>query len=180
MRPLFKLMPLPPPRQLTALIAIALATLTLAAGTAEARCTLSDVKMTKTFPSGDLGRVNANDQAIIQFTLPTDCPITNPPLNLCVVVWDNSPCDQDTNGDNRCDGDYVGGAGVNTRTGWTKTGRARFCRADLLAENRALPGIANASTTMLISTARGQNEQSHLSLIMYNPGRALVIPINKF
>ena len=165
---------------MTALIAIALAVLTLAAGTAEARCTLSDVKMTKTFPLGDLGRLRPNDQAIIQFTLPADCPIANPPLNLCVVVWDNSPCDQDTNMDNRCDGDYVGAAGVNTQTGWTKTGRARFCRADLLAENQTLPGSANAFVTMLISASRGQNQQSHLSLIMYNPGRALVIPINKF
>ncbi len=163
---------------MTALIAIALAALT--AGTAEARCTLSDVKMTKTFPSGDLGRLRSSDQAIIQFGLPTDCPIANPPLNLCVVVWDNSPCDHDADPGNRCDGNYVGSAGVNTQTGWTKTGRAKFCRADLLAENQALPGMANASVTMLISTSRGQNQQSHLSLIMYNPGRALVIPINKF
>ncbi len=165
---------------MTALIAIALVVLTLAAGTAEARCTLSDVKMIKTFPLGELGRLIPNDQAIIRFTLPTDCPIANPPLNLCVVVWDNSPCDQSTNVDNRCDGDYVGSAGVNTQTGWTETGRARFCRADLLAEHQALPGIANVFTTMLISTSRGQNQQSHLSLIMYNPTRFLVIPISKF
>ena len=172
--------PPPPPRQLTALIAIALAALTLAAGTAEARCTLSDVKMTQTWPLGDLGRLTPNDQAIIQFALPNDCPIANPPLNLCVVVWDNSPCDQDTNIDNRCDGDYVGSAGVNMQAGWTKTGRARFCRADLLSEQQGIPGTANATSTMLISTSRGRNEQSHLSLIMYNPGRSLVIPINKF
>ncbi len=172
--------PPPPPRQLTALIAIALAALTLAAGTAEAQCTLSDVKMIRTYPSGDLGRLRPNDQAIIQFALPSDCPIANPPLNICVVVWDNSPCDHDADPDNRCDGDYVGAAGVNTQTGWTKTGRARFCRADLLSEHTGLPGIANVFTTMLISTSRGQNQQSHLSLIMYNPGRALVMPINKF
>ncbi len=172
--------PPPPPRQLTALINIALAVLTLAAGTAEARCTLSDVKMTKTWPSGDLGRLIPNDEAIIRFALPADCPIANPPLNVCVVVWDNGPCDQDADLDNRCDGNYVGGAGVNTQTGWGETGRARFCGAGLLAENRTSPGTAITFITMLISASRGQNQQSHLSLIMYNPGRSLVIPINPF
>ncbi len=155
--------------------------LTLAAGTAEARCTLSDVKMTKTYPLGDVGRLVPNDEVIINFGLPADCPIANPPLNVCVVVWDNSPCDQDTNFDNRCDGDYVGSAGVNTQAGgWRETGRARFCGAGLLAESSISPGTANTNITMLISTSRGLNQQSHLSLIMYNPGRSLVIPINRF
>ena len=157
-----------------------LAVLTLAAGTAEARCTLSDVKMTKTWPRGDLSRIYPNDGAIIQFALPADCPIANPPLKVCVVVWDNSPCRQNTNLDNRCDGNYVGGAGVNTQAGWSETGRARFCGAGLLAESRGSPGTAITTKTMLISTSRGLNQQSHLSLIMYNLGRSLVMPINRF
>ncbi len=118
--------------------------------------------------------------ARVQFALPADCPIANPPLNVCVVVWDNSPCDQSTNFDNRCDGNYVGGAGVDTQAGWRETGRARFCGADMLVENQFSPGTAITTKTLLISTSRGQNQQSRLSVIMYNPGRALVIPINPF
>ncbi len=176
--------PPPPPRQLTALIAIALAALTLAAGTAEARCTLSDVKMTKTFPSGNPGRLTPNDSVIINFELPADCPVANPPLEVCVVVWDNSPCDRELDSiANRCDGNYAGAAGVNMAAGWSKNGRSVFCRSDLLIESPT-PGVANSAVTMLISTAygdvfksRNQNRQSHLALIMYEPARALVIPI---
>ncbi len=156
---------------------------TLAAGTAEARCTLGDVKMAKAFPVGNLGRFAPNDQVIIRFALPADCPVANPPLEVCVVVWDNSPCDHEVDFQNQCDGDYVGDAGVfSTGTDWIKTGRARFCRSDMLAEQVGRPGTANTFSTMLISTALGSitnSSKNHLSIIMYNPGRTLVIPIHK-
>ncbi len=182
----------PPPcgiaqlKRLTALAA-ALVALALAAGTAEARCTVSDITMTKVYPVGDLGRFHPNDQAIISFALPlpSSCPITNPPLEVCVVVWDNSPCDHGLDAVNRCDGDYVGAAGVTTRGTWTTKGRARFCINSLLSAS-PIPNVPVTSETMLISTSFGdvtkakrQNFQGYLSVIMqHNPVQFLAIPIS--
>ncbi len=181
----------PPPcgiaqlKRLTALAA-ALVALALAAGTAEARCTTSDITMTKAFPVGDLGRFSPNHQTIISFELPlpSNCPITNPPLELCVVVWDNSPCDHDADSTNQCDGGYVGAAGVVTGAVWTTKGRAQFCSKTLLSES-PIPNVPVTRVTLLIGTglgdpnkARSQKRPSYLSLIMYNPTRSLVIPIS--
>ncbi len=185
--------PPPPPspcgiaqlKRLTALAA-ALVALALAAGTAEARCTAGDVTMTKVFPAGNLGRFVPNNQAIIRFALPlpSNCPITDPPLEVCVVIWDNSPCDHDADSTNQCDGEYVGGAGVMTGAVWKTKGRAQFCSATLLSES-VIPGVPVTLDTLLISTslgniqkARSEGLQGHLSLIMYNPVRSLVIPIS--
>ena len=158
--------------------------LALAAGTAEARCTASDVQMTKVFPIGNLGRFDTNAEAIIRFALPSNCPITNSPLEVCVVVWDNSPCDHGVDRSNKCDGDYVGGAGVRTGALWTTKGRAQFCNATLLSES-SIPNVPVTSETMLIRTGLGdflkaKNEglQGYLSVIMYNPTRFLAIPIS--
>ncbi len=140
--------------------------------------------MTKAYPSGDPGRFHPNDQTIIRFALPSSCPITNPPLEVCVIVWDNSPCDQDVNLFDQCDGDYAGAAGVLTGSVWTTKGRARFCMNTLLSES-PIPNMPVTSETMLISTvfgdsekAKRQNFQGYLALIMYNPTRSLVIPIS--
>ncbi len=135
--------------------------------------------MTKVYPNGNPNRVVPNDQAIIRFALPADCPVANPPLELCVVVWDNSLCDHQIDIGNRCDGNYVGSSGIISAGSWSKTGRARFCHPGMLTESR-VPRMAETEVNMLIGTSRGQNKEGYLSLIMSNPGRALVIPINKF
>ncbi len=159
-------------------------TLALAAGTAEARCTVGDVTMTKVFPVGNLGRFHPNDQTIIRFALPSDCTVANSPPEVCVVVWDNSPCDHDLDFTNQCDGDYVGGAGVVVGAVWMTKGRARFCTTALLSES-PVPNVAVTVETLLIGTSLGdflkakkEDLQGHLSLIMYNPTRSLVIPIS--
>ena len=144
--------------------------------------------MTKTLPiSGDLRRLNNNDQAIIRFALPSDCPLANPPLEVCFVVWDNSPCNKILDSlpnAGRCDGDYAGSAGVN-RAGLTNKGRARFCSSRLLSQWPGRPGIALTDFSVLIRLnvgsvheARRQNTKDYLSVIMYNPTRLLAIPIS--
>jgi len=71
-------------KQLTIVIAAA-----LVATEAHARCGVSDIKMSKVFPPGNLSTSDLNySQAIIRFGLPSDCPGANPPLTACMDLWD--------------------------------------------------------------------------------------------
>ncbi len=107
------------PRQLTALIAIAVVALTLAAGTAEARYTLSNV--------------------IIRFDLPADCQVANPPLEVCVFVWDNSPCDPDVDNFMRCDRNLCGLRRINGQDSWREL-PCRILQAGFACLKTSSPG----------------------------------------
>jgi len=71
------------------ILAAALVAMTLTATAVHAQCTVGDITMTKTYPPGNLSRTETLiSEGIITFTLPSDCPITDPPLKACVNVWD--------------------------------------------------------------------------------------------
>jgi len=65
--------------------------MTLTATEVQARCEVRDITMRKVFPTGDPER-NSPFETFVRFSLPGDCPATNPPLDFCVTVWHNSPC----------------------------------------------------------------------------------------
>jgi len=175
----------PPPRPLArlALLAAALVALTLATPPAMAQCDVSDITMRKTWPLGDPVR---GDTMFIRFEVPADCPAANPPLKLCVVVWDNSDCRTETH--SPCERrrphpqrSSVGNAGASG-TGWVKEGYGTLCYANF----RGFVGsILARQVNMIVDPGAGDPiydennipRQRHISLIMYNPIRHLVIPI---
>jgi len=77
---------------MTAALAAALVAMTLMATPAHAQCTVGDITMTRTFPTGGKNLSRGGDlltnNTIIRFDIGGDCPPADPPLTACVDVWD--------------------------------------------------------------------------------------------
>ncbi len=161
--------------------------MTLAAPPAMARCDVSDITMRKLYPSGDPVR---GDTMFIRFEVPSDCPAATPPLKLCVVVWDNSDCRRDAGSLCEVRRPYpqfssVGNAGASG-PGWAKEGYGTLCNSRF-REGGTVDGVSTVANPINLTVDPGTGDpiyddnnnprQRHISLIMYNPIRHLVIPI---
>jgi len=72
------------------------------------------------------------------------------------------------------------GNATGVGSGWTRGGQGTLCsRGNLLALNRL--GRVNTTVPLLLDTGAGtqdnRKKQEHVSIIMYDPPRFLVIPI---
>jgi len=176
----------PPPNRTWTLIAAALVALVLATPPAMARCNVNDITMQKSWPLGDVART---DTMFISFRV-ADCPAANPPLKLCVVVWDNSDCRRDAGSLCEVRRPYpqfssVGNAGASG-TGWVKEGYGTLCNSRF-REGRTVDGVSTVANPVNLTVDPGTGDpiyddnnnprQRHISLVMYNPIRHLVIPI---
>jgi len=153
--------------------------MTLAATAVHAQqCTVGDIKMTKTYPLGNLSRTETLiSEAIITFTLPGDCPIADPPLKACVNVWDtgyNEDIGVNSTPYDPMDPKTV----IRPSGGWEPGGFHMVCNPFFLDEFNGNP---RASITLLIgvrSIDPGDNPPDNLVLVMHNPTRYLKIPID--
>jgi len=161
----------------------ALAAMTLTATAVHARCTVGDITMTKSAPAGNLNLSRTDiprTSAVIHFDLPSDCPITDPPLKACVNVWDTGypgeiPVDS-------APYDPMNPETVKTvirpSGGWESGGFHMVCNPFFLDDFNSNP---RAEITLLISvrnTDPGDNQPNNLVLVMHNPTRYLKIPID--
>jgi len=161
-----------------AALAAALVALTLTATAVHARCTVGDITMTKTYPPGNLSRTETLiSEGIITFTLPSDCPITDPPLKACVNVWD-------TGNPGEIPVDATPYDPMNPKTvirpsgGWESGGFHMVCNPFFLDDFNGNP---RASITLLIAVRNitaGTHPPDNLVLVMHNPTRYLKIPID--
>jgi len=145
--------------------------MTLTATAVQAQCTVSDIKMTKQFPAGNLSRSSdlLTNNAIIQFAL-GDCPIADPPLRFCVDVWDTG------NPNVLPSGIQYTGTG-----GWVPGIPPSLCTENFLADNGLGTNTAITGISLFIQfqdTTAGPHPPDRLILVMHNPMRYLKIPID--
>jgi len=164
-------------KQITILAALLVALITTPQ--AQAQCTVSDIRMTKTFPTGNLSRSDTSRaSALITFTLPSTCKIADPPLTACVNVWDTgNPAQIPVDSGNM----YV--PVIRPSNGWEPGGFHMVCNPNFLAPDSQTPPQPEVILSFLIdfhdpSAVSSPNPPDYLILAMYNPTRYLKIPID--
>jgi len=152
-----------------AMMAAALAALAVTATTVHAQCTVGDIEMTKIFPTGGANLTRGNNaltnNVIVQFSLPTTCPIADPPLTACVDLWDTGNPGEIPKG-------------FRPWGGWKKGFPPRLCNAGFLIDNGQGTNTAVAAVTLAIDfvgTQAGPHPPDRLILVMHNPTRHLKI-----
>jgi len=118
---------------------MALMAVALTATAAMAQCTAGDIGMTRIFPPGNLTRSTTDihtNNAIVGFSLPTTCLITDGPVTACVDVWDTG-------------NPGAVPAGFRTWSGWSRGFPPRVCNANFLVDNGQ--GTDTAVTTINLS-----------------------------
>jgi len=153
----------------------------MAATQAHAQCTVGDITMIKTYPSGNLSRSETLiSEAIITFTLSEKCEIADSPLKACVNVWD-------TGYPGEIPVDSTPYDPMNPKTvirpanGWKPGGFHMVCNSDFLTADSQTPPKPQVNLPLLISvrnTTVGVHPPNNLVLVMHNPTRHLKIPID--
>jgi len=162
---------------MTAALAAVLVALTLTATAGHAQCTVGDITMTRIFPTSGANLTRDSkpltNNVIIQFSLPTTCPIADPPLTACVDVWDTG-------------NPGAVPKGFQAWSGWVEGFPPRLCNAGFLVDNGQGTNTAVTAITLAIdfvgttsnTPASPNNPPDNLILVMYNPTRYLKIPID--
>jgi len=168
----------PRPLARLALLATALTAMTLAATAVHAQCKVGDVQMTKTYPLGNLSRTGTLiSEAIINVSLPSTCNrIADPPLTICVNVWDTGNPEQIP-----VDATDTTKTVIRPANGWKPGGFHMVCNSDFLTADSQTPPNPQVRLPLLISvrnSSGGTHPPDNLILVMHNPTRYLKIPID--
>jgi len=133
-------------KQLTILAALLVAF--IATPQAQAQCTVGDITMTKTYPLGNLSRTDTlRSEAIINVALPSACTsITDPPLTICVNVWDTG-----NPGQIPVDATDTTKTVIRPANGWKPGGFHMVCNSDFLTADSQTPPKPQVSLPLLIS-----------------------------
>ena len=142
-----------------------------------ARCDISDGKLQKTSPNGELIEGDlGNNNAIIEFSVPNDCPARKP-QTICLDVWNTTACPP---GGVHCESSVRGNIGINIRGEWARSGRM-ICNPNfgiehdvggtLMVTNRIL------FTVSIPDDSVRSDRQNYLIVVAYDPVRFLGIAI---
>jgi len=114
--------------------------------------------MSKLFPVGNLNPSRSDTSrpnVIINFALPGDCPITDPPLTACVDVWDTTnPSGMPS--------------GLLLANRWEHGGYRMLCNKNFLADNGSgMPLTALSFLIETVGTTASNRPPDHLVLVIF-------------
>jgi len=139
---------------------------------------VSDATMTKATPVTPHVDEGGPVGVVVRVELHEDCEAVNPPLNICLDVWDTRTCH--TN-DPNCQGSIKINRHATESGGWEPaTGRMICNKNFLLADARFDPPTVVTAVNLwilVLGDSVRSDRQDHVIITMYDPFRYLRIPI---
>jgi len=112
---------------------------------------------------------------VVRVELHEDCEAVNPPLTVCLDVWDTRPCTSN------CQGVGIYGDTRVAEVSWQRAAGRMMCNSSFLqADTRFDPLTVGTEATLWIQVPDDNfrsDRQDYLIIAMYNPLRHIRIPI---